>query len=124
MLRWVWDRFNRNSVVRAPAVEAGGRGFDSGRPVWLLSIQSKEAVVLLYYLAAIWLLSDMSFTCITKLSLVFLILAQILYSVLSLDSFINLRHMREGYGSWLICLSVCNHASCCIPRFRAQFAVL
>ena len=38
--------------------------------------------------------------------------------------FINPRRMREGYGSWFVCLSVCYHASCYIPRLRVQFAVL
>ena len=37
---------------------------------------------------------------------------------------INPRRMREGYGSWFVCLSVCYHASCYIPRLRVQFAVL
>ena len=38
--------------------------------------------------------------------------------------FINPRRMREGYGSWSVCLSVCYHASCYIPRLRVQFAML
>ena len=39
-------------------------------------------------------------------------------------AFINPRRMREGYGSRSVCVSVCYHASCYIPRLRVQTAVL
>ena len=37
---------------------------------------------------------------------------------------INPRRMREGYSSRSVCVSVCYHASCYIPRLRVQTAVL
>ena len=44
---------------------------------------------------------------------------------INMDSaIINPQRMREGYGSWFVCLSVCYHASCYIPCLRVQFAVL
>ena len=44
-------------------------------------------------------------------------------------AFINPRHMREGYGSLsvcvsvCVCLSVCYHASCYIPRLYIEITV-
>ena len=49
----------------------------------------------------------------------FLILPSLLH-----PSIFNPRRMREGYGSRSVCLSVCYHASCYIPRLRVQFSVL
>ena len=37
---------------------------------------------------------------------------------------VNPWRMREGYGSCSVCVSVCYHASCYIPRLRVQTAVL
>ena len=47
-----------------------------------------------------------------------------MYTIWQYTVFINPRRMRKGYGSRSVCVSVCYHASCYIPRLRVQTAVL
>ena len=40
------------------------------------------------------------------------------------SNLVNPRRMRKSYGGHSVCVSVCYHASCYIPRLRVQTAVL